>query len=194
MCFSRILFFFIKIIPHLFCNHCFFSLLAYSVFAKDVLTQLDDKKIDPNSLIHTVSPYLGQWVVDWYIDLVNLMAEGFLKEKNIFSQVEDNFDDFLTGKVIFTSTSTKICLRTKSLSSFPPNMLDKIIHFHKADVPAFSSLAIDNYLSCIGFPEFTVLTPILDARSVFSVRSASAGTFIPLLYLFNRQISSVIDL
>ena len=175
-------------------NHRLFSLPAYDVFAKDVLAHLDHEEMDQNSLIRTALPHLGQQVVDLHTGLTNLMTAGFLKQKELFRQVEDKLDDFLTGKVTFTLTPTKIRPRPQGTSPIPLNMLDPILHPPMADVPAFSSTATDNPLSPFGSPDLAALTPVLDGQSASSVRSASVGTAAPPSYLLNRQVSSVIDL
>ncbi len=64
--------------------------------------------MDQNSLILTTLPHLGQQVVDLHMGHTNLMTAGFLKQKELLSQVKDKLDGCLTGKVTFTLISTKI--------------------------------------------------------------------------------------
>ncbi len=143
-------------------NHRLFSLPSYDLFAKDVLAHSHHEEIDQNSLIYTALPHLGQQVVDLHTCLTNLMTASFLKQKELFRQVGDKPDDFLTGKITFTLTPTKIRLRPQGTSLMPLNMFDAILYPHMADVPAFSSIAIDNSLSIFGCSDLAALTSVLD--------------------------------
>ncbi len=161
--FYRILFFFVKNIPSiLFGIIAFFLFRSTAILLKIFLAHLDHEEINQNSLICTSLPHLSQQVIDLHTSLTSLMTEGFLKQKELFSQVKDKVDDFLTGKVTFTLTATKTRPRPQGKSSIPLDMLDPILHSPMADVPAFSSTPIDNRLSPFRSLDLTALIPGLD--------------------------------
>ena len=125
--------------------------------------------MEQNSLIRTALRNLGQKMVNLHISLTNLMTTGFLKQKELFSQVEDKLDDFLIGKIIFNLIPIKICLQPQGTSSISLNMLDLIFHSLVANVLSSSAIAINNHPSSLRSRDLATLTPALDSRSAFSV-------------------------
>ncbi len=156
---------------HPFWNHRLFLLPAYGNFAKDFLAHLDHKKIDQNSLIRTALPNFGQQAggrftyKPWKLDDCRL-----LEAERIILLSRRQAQWFLTGKVTFTLTPTKIRLQPQSKSPLPLNTLDAILHLPMANVPSFFFTAIDNCLSPFGSSGLAALTPVLDGWSASSVQ------------------------
>ena len=180
-----------------------FSLPEYDVFAADVLAHLDEKEMDQNSLIRTALPHLGQQVVDLHVGLTSLMNAGFLKQRELFSLMEGKLDDFLTGKVTFTLTPSKICQLPRATSPIPLNTLDPLLH-PPAATTSFSSSPSAHDLptprshrprSRRSRPHSLTRSPS-PSEHALAFFDADVSVELPASssYFLNRQVCSVVDL
>lgn len=91
------------------------------------------------------------------------MTKGFLKQKKLFSQVDDKLDDCLISKITFILALTKFCSRPQGKLLISLNMFDPILHFPVAGVLSLPSTLINICLSPLRSPDLATLTLELDS-------------------------------